>query len=620
MRARARQPSGGANDLRASLQLAGAIGISTQSQMQVPSSAWTSGVVIARSAKLDGSRWTEAELAGLQVRLHAGLQGGLEVADIDGEIEYEDEPTTSSVELTTPASALVSWAFSDPDDGANTSERARVIIVADGTLDASSNAAGTAGFDPLTAAAIVYDSGELVGNLRSHATGAKLGGGNYWAYVRAAKVWTIDTDTWWSPWAASALTPVIEAVAKAPEIVAATVAAGTPNHVDLQIRQAGNIFRLDRSLDAQLENPTNATISNGETTDAVVGTEHSSFTPTTGSTARAEIDSTDLLQASADVWSVGETFSASLWVRHTTLSQFKFFILEMVISELGGGTLATVTGNVTAVETEWRQVSITTTLPALVGSVGWSFALAVEVSSSGGIEFLLDAPCIQLGSDPAWSPGLSFIDLSTDWVAELQRSDDGQRWTTVPGSTTFDFAHLGVETLTDKGSAGRASAQYRARTRPSPAGSAADGLDSDWGQAFAISPTGALDRWDLWDLTTDTQLEIKARRHPVSSADRHHTFEPIGREEGITHSEVERGDMATLTVRVYSKADYDALLAMLGSGRTLRLRNHLGEAWWIRVNRSNNRDQVRARADDPDWSTAHFHDVTFAWRQAAPPS
>ena len=623
IRARARQPAGGANDLRGSLQLNGAIGISTQSVLQVPGTAWTTGVVIARSTKLDGTRWTEAELAGLQVRLHPGIQGGLEVADVDAEIEYEGEPTTSSVEVTTVASPVIAWEFNDPDDGADPSERARVIIVADGILDTDSNAAGTAGFDPLTASATVYDSGDLIGNLRSHSTGASLGGGDYYAYVRAAKVWTVDSETWWSPWAASSLFSVIEANTRPPAIngVSFSSSPDTPGHATATVRQMGNILRLDTSRECRMTALANSTVTNDSTADPLIGSVHSIFTPTSAGVATAELFLPNAVQAFANPFVAGQSITASLWVRHTTPAQFKFFTLNLTINEIGGGTLATVAGSVTAVETEWRQVDVTTTLPALVGSSGWEFELGVQVSSSNGIDFYLDGPAIHPGTDPAWSPGIGFIDLSTDWVCELQRSDDeGLSWTKVPGFTTFDFAHNQLETITDKGPTPRGRALYRVRTRPEPAGSDADGLDSDWSAAFTLVAGPPLNRWDLWDLGTDTQITLSARRHPRTRADRHHTFEPIGRSEGITHSETGRGEMGALTVRTYTAADHAALLAMLTSGRTLRLRDHLGGAWWVRVNRAPTVEQVRARPDDPDWSTAYFHDVSFSWREAGAPA
>ncbi|MEM9610183.1 MAG: hypothetical protein AAGA99_22370 [Actinomycetota bacterium] len=612
---RVRTPTGN-NAIRAMIRLNGA----TASSLGNVAGLWSSFAsvtAVARSTNIDGTRWTAAELADLEAFIYASEQAGMEIADIDGLVRYESEPTMTPATVSPSSKPTVGWTFNDPDRGDVTAERVEVIIVADGVTDGSV-AAGVAGFDP-TLAPQIYNSGTLLG-VTSHQVPTPLGGGTYWAYVRGTKTWSIDSELWYSPWATSSAFTLVEAAPPAPEITSVT--PGADGSVAIDFRYVGNLFDFDRARNPVVVAETNADFVNDAngyaTADPLIATGHGEFFRLAAGLASVRhIDSPNMRTIH---WSTGETISASVWVKTSPGTGTEDMRARLTISELGGGVLGSIEGSLFANETEYQQIAMITTLPTLSGALGWEFELVIEaLNPDSGDDFYVDAPCIRLGSDTSWVPG--FINFGADfWNVEVQRSDDGVRWTTLPQTTDLRRNLTPNDTIVDKGTAGLGSAQYRIRAVPASTFTAGQGLESDWSAPVVLAANGALNRWDLWDPSDDTQIVLNARSHPVTTEDRHVTFEPLESLPGITHSQTGRGQSGRLTVRTYSDTEFDALMAMVSSGRTLRLRTHLGRAWWIRVNGKPVDAQVRAKADDPNYSTAHIHDVTFTWRSALPPA
>ncbi|MEM9611256.1 MAG: hypothetical protein AAGA99_27875 [Actinomycetota bacterium] len=614
---RVRTPTGN-NAIRAMIRLDG-VTASSLGNVAGLWSSFASVTAVARSTKSDGTRWTAADLVDLEAFIYASEIAGMEIADIDGLVRYESEPTMTPATVSPASKPTIGWTFNDPDRGDVTAERVEVILVADGVTDGSV-AAGTAGFDP-TLAPQVYNSGTLLG-VTSHQVTTPLGGGTYWAYVRGTKTWTIDSELWYSPWATSSAFTLVDAAPPPPQITSAT--PGADGSVEIAFRYVGNLLGFENARDGRILEVTNAdtvqTSGGSSTADPLIGTLHGEFFRLAAGLASVQHFQGTTPAARTLHWSAGETIAASVWVKTSPGSGTEDMRARLTISEIGGGVLSSTEGSLFANESEYQRIGIVTTLPALVGSFGWEFLLEIEaLAPDSGDEFYVDAACIRLGSDLAFAPGFSSAG-GNNWNVEVQRSDDGIRWTTLPQTTDLRFGVVANDLIIDKGTAGLGTAQYRARAVPASTFTDGVGLESDWSTPVVLATNGVLDRWDLWDPSDDTQIVLNARAHPVTTEDRHVTFEPLESLPGITHSQTGRGQSGRLTVRTYSDAEFDALMAMVSSGRTLRLRTHLGRAWWIRVNGKPVDAQVRAKADDPNYSTAHLHDVTFTWRSALPPA
>lgn len=196
----------------------------------------------------NGSNWTQAliDAARIQVTEYRDSADRAYIYELYIDVDKATQPTVTVADptgtITTTATPVVSWTFTDTESEAQTYYEIKVF---------DSTAYGAAGFDPSTATTAVWASGQVSSTNNTATVASYLANGTFRAYVRAAK--TINGAPFWSPWAYSAFV-INVSPPTTPTVVAAWDA--TLNRTSVTVTGAAAVgydsqtFALERSIDS----------------------------------------------------------------------------------------------------------------------------------------------------------------------------------------------------------------------------------------------------------------------------------------------------------------------------------------------------------------------------------
>jgi len=97
-------------------------------------------------------------------------------------------------------------------------------------------------------------------------------------------------------------------------------------------------------------------------------------------------------------------------------------------------------------------------------------------------------------------------------------------------------------------------------------------------------------------------------------------FHPEGQDDAVVLRGPVHGDAGPLPVLTMSRAEYDALAALLDAGKTLLLQGVLGRQWYVEVTGNVGRNQERAlQRPSEQYPVRHFHRWTVPLTEVAAP-
>lgn len=201
----------------------------------------------------------------------------------------------------------------------------------------------------------------------------------------------------------------------------------------------------------------------------------------------------------------------------------------------------------------------------------------------------------------------------------LQRSlDDGATWDNVRGAVNLQ-PPLQEAIVYDYEVPSGVLAQYRAIADAEEAGNF---VASDWSKILAQLVPLAVDSWWLKD-AVDPALNTRITVAPPFQFRRKESqavFDPVGRSTSVFVSDGPKGIEGTLNVWVKDKATYDALEAILNTGRAVLLSDPLGRSWWVKF-ASQDWDLIRAQPQAGDTARIrHFHGLSLPFSEVAAPA
>jgi hypothetical protein len=198
---------------------------------------------------------------------------------------------------------------------------------------------------------------------------------------------------------------------------------------------------------------------------------------------------------------------------------------------------------------------------------------------------------------------------------EIQRSEDrGATWSEVRGSPFAAAVPGTARTFWDDEARRGRELRYRAR-------SITEINTSDWSAAATEVGIVSTMLKDPLDRTRNRPITLLApfkprRRRPQSSSD------ALGRDEPITTSDGFKGWEADCTIQTVGLEEYQAVDAMLASGRVLLIQDAIGRQWYLEVGDGTDHDELRASPSgaEEQFPVRHLNRISFAWRSADPPA
>lgn len=241
--------------------------------------------------------------------------------------------------------------------------------------------------------------------------------------------------------------------------------------------------------------------------------------------------------------------------------------------------------------TAWAKSSAVFDIPAGTTRIGLGISIADR--NVGDVTYF-DRVSIALGSDTVYRTGTS-APVHPVWAVPVMEyaNDSGSGyspWALVPGTTVANppgyDALSGESIYVDHTVVPLTNRKYRAKTVVY--GLAGDQFVSAYGpesnEFTLVAGVGA--PWWLKDISNPANnlaLNIKYDNVDIGTTNSSVAFQGLGATKPVTLTEGFTGDYFTLTLVPVDRSDFQQLMLMLRSGKTLYLQTDVDKAWWVQA-------------------------------------